>query len=233
MSLFLPQAVLFDLDGTLVDSAPDLTTAVNRMLVELDRAPMSVDQVRNWIGNGARRLVARALAGRRDIDEEPAETAAALELFFTHYADCLDDQAIPYPGVVEGLERLRDLGMPMGVVTNKPTAFTGPLLEALELAEYFAVSVSGDTLPVRKPDPAPLRLGAEQLGVAIERCWYVGDSAADRDAAAAAGALLIRVPYGYPGDESVFADHPTARTLAVNELAETVARLGTTAAQAG
>ncbi len=234
MPLFTPQAVLFDLDGTLVDSAPDLTTGVNRMLADLDRSPISEEAVREWIGNGARRLVARALTGQRDVAEEPAEMAEAMESFFRHYMDCLVDRSRVYPGVTEGLERLQALSLPLGVVTNKPTAFTGPLLAGLGLERFFSVLVSGDTLSVKKPDPAPLVHGAEQLGVAIERSFYVGDSAADRDAAKAAGALLIRVPYGYPGDVTVFADHPAELTLDIAALAERIESLqAQSAAKAG
>lgn len=215
-------AVLFDLDGTLVDSAPDLTTAINRMLADRQRSPMTEDRVREWIGNGARKLVARALAGKRDIQSEPAETEAALARFFVHYTDCLVDKSVLYPGVHAGLKRLQALGLPLGVVTNKPGRFTVPLLEAMGLAEYFSVVVSGDTLPVRKPDPAPLLYAAEGLKVAIQRCIYVGDSVADRGAAEAAGALLVRVPYGYPGEVSAFAGHPQRLTLRVDELADQI-----------
>lgn len=215
-------AVLFDLDGTLVDSAPDLTTAVNRMLADRQRSPMSEARMREWIGNGARKLVARALAGQRHIASEPAETEDALAQFFVHYTDCLVDKSVLYPGVRVGLERLKALGLPLGVVTNKPGRFTDPLLKAMDLAEFFPVVVSGDTLTVRKPDPAPLLHAASALNVPIERCVYVGDSLADRGAADAAGALLVRVPYGYPGEESAFAGHPQRLTMRVDELAEQI-----------
>ncbi|MEX0383233.1 phosphoglycolate phosphatase [Spiribacter sp. 1M153] len=211
--------LLFDLDGTLVDSAPDLATAVNHSLADLGHAALSETRVRQWIGDGARRLVARAIAGRRDIDAEPPETEAALARFFVHYHDCLCDRSQLYPGVRDGLDRLRALGRPMAVVTNKPAAFTGPLLEALGIAGYFGATVSGDTLGVKKPDPAPLIHAADQLGVAVGDCLYVGDSAADQGAAAAAGMPLVRVPYGYPGDDAIFADHPAAMTLTIDQLA--------------
>ncbi len=222
MQLFMPQAVLFDLDGTLVDSAPDLTTGVNRMLADLGRAPISEDSVREWIGNGARRLVARALTGQRDVAEEPAEMAEAMDSFFRHYRDCLVDRSQVYPGVFDGLQRLVEMAIPLGIVTNKPSAFTQPLLEGMGLEGFFQVLVSGDTLAVKKPDPAPLLHAAEQLGVTAAESFYVGDSAADRGAAEAAGALLIRVPYGYPGDESVFEGHPAALTLDVASLATAI-----------
>jgi len=211
--------LLFDLDGTLVDSAPDLTTAVNRSLADRGAAALDETRVRQWIGDGARRLVARALAGRRDIDVEPAGTEPALARFFVHYHDCLCDRSALYPGVREGLERIRALGLPMAVVTNKPAAFTAPLLEALGIDGFFGVTVSGDTLGVKKPDPAPLVHAADRLGVATEACLFVGDSAADQAAAAAAGMPLVRVPYGYPGDDAIFAGHPAAMTLTIDQLA--------------
>ena len=223
MSLSRPEALLFDLDGTLVDSAPDLTTAVNRMLVDLDREPLQESQVRDWIGNGARRLVARALAGKRDIDVDPDGTDTALQRFFVHYHETLVDQSCVYPGVLEGLERLQALALPMAIVTNKPTAFTAPLVEAMGLTEFFSVSVSGDTLAVKKPHPGPLEHAAKQLGVDIKRSIYVGDSRADVDAATAAGSVMVRVPYGYSGGDAVVANHPTELTLTVLELAQALA----------
>ncbi|TQE99957.1 MAG: phosphoglycolate phosphatase [Spiribacter salinus] len=223
MTLFMPDAVLFDLDGTLVDSAPDLTTAVNRMLTELGRAAITESRVREWIGHGARRLVARALAGQRDIVTEPPETEAAMARFFVHYHACLVDTTILYPGVREALPELQAMGLAMGLVTNKPEAFTTPLVSALGLDPFLSVSVSGDTLAVKKPDPAPLQHAAQQMGVAVDRCLYVGDSRADLDAADAAGMMMVRVPHGYPGGADAFADRPQLLTLTVPELAK---RLG-------
>lgn len=214
-----PQAVLFDLDGTLVDSAPDLATAVNRTLAELGRPPVSESRVRRWVGNGARRLVARALAGQREVAQEPPELDAALARFFEHYADCLVDRSVPYPGVRPGLDVLHGLGLPLGVVTNKPARFTAPLLEALALRDYFGVLVSGDTLAVKKPDPAPLRHAAAALGMGPEHCLLVGDSRADLEAALAAGMPMVRVPYGYPGGDATFADHPDLDVASVDQLA--------------
>ncbi|PWG61268.1 phosphoglycolate phosphatase [Sediminicurvatus halobius] len=214
-----PAAVLFDLDGTLVDSAPDLATAVNRTLAELGHAPVVEDTVRVWIGNGARTLMARALAGRRELVEEPPGLEAALERFFQHYRDCLVDRSRPYPGVRTGLDTLRGLGLPLGVVTNKPERFTAPLLEALDLAEYFRVLVGGDTLPVKKPDPAPLEHAARALAVPVADCLLVGDSRADLDAALAAGMPMVRVPYGYPGGDATFEDHPELEVASVDQLA--------------
>jgi len=223
VTLFMPDAVLFDLDGTLVDSAPDLTTAVNRMLTERGHAEITESQAREWIGHGARRLVARALAGQRDFVTEPPETDAAMAQFFVHYHACLVDTTTLYPGVTEALRQLQTLGLSMGLVTNKPEAFTTPLVSALGLDPFLSVSVSGDTLAVKKPDPAPLQHAAKQLGLAVDRCLYVGDSRADLDAADAAGMMMVRVPHGYPGGNDAFAGRPQLFTLTVPELAE---RLG-------
>jgi len=219
-----PAALLFDLDGTLVDSAPDLTTAVNRMLADQGGTPVQEAQVRQWIGNGARRLVARALTGDRQVDADPPGIGRAFEHFLGHYRDCLHDQTRLYPGVIEALGRLQAMGLPLGIVTNKPGAFTQPLLQAMGLADFMAVSVSGDTLPVKKPDPAPLRHAAERLGVAANHCWFVGDSRADADAAAAAGMPMIRVPWGYPGDAEAFAAHPDLPVMTFQELADQLER---------
>ena len=224
MSLFLPQAVLFDLDGTLVDSAPDLTTAVNRMLADLARPAIAERQVREWIGNGARRLVARALAGQRDLQAEPPGTEAALGHFFRHYQVCLHDRTTLYPGVHAALTALQGLGLALGIVTNKPAAFTGPLLAAMDLARFMGVSVSGDTLAVKKPDPAPVQHAADRLGIPVRDCVFVGDSRADAEAARAAGARMIRVPWGYPGGPEAFADHPDLPVLTLEALADQLAQ---------
>lgn len=223
MSLARPQAVLFDLDGTLVDSAPDLTTAINRMLDELGRTRLEQGQVRDWIGNGARQLVARALLGQRAVNVEPQETDAALTRFLVHYQTSLVEQSLLYPGVREGLETIYALHLPMAIVTNKPGAFTQPLIEALGLAAFFPICVSGDTLAVKKPDPAPLIHAAKQLGVDIRQSIYVGDSRADVDAANAAGATMVRVPYGYSGGDELVAAHPSTLTFTVMELATELA----------
>ena len=191
------QAVLFDLDGTLVDSAPDLALAVDRMLGEMGREPAGESRVRCWVGNGARRLVERALTGHLDGRVEAAELEPALERFFEHYAECLVEYTQPYPGVVEALDQLEPRGLRLAVVTNKPARFTMPLLAHLGLRRHFHAVVSGDTLARRKPDPGPLLLAAEQCGVAPGAALMVGDSENDVRAARAAGMPVACVPYGY------------------------------------
>lgn len=202
------QAVLFDLDGTLVDSAPDLALAVDRMLRDLGQESVGEERVREWVGNGARRLVERALTGRLDGRLEADQLEPALEIFFGHYADCLVESTCAYPGVTEALEQLHLRGLPLAVVTNKPARFTMPLLAHLGLRRYFHAVVSGDTLPHRKPDPGPLLLAAEQCGVAPGAALMVGDSDNDVRAARAAGMPVACVPYGYNHGDDIAAAGP-------------------------
>ncbi|MGD8710939.1 MAG: phosphoglycolate phosphatase [Ectothiorhodospiraceae bacterium] len=199
-----PGAVLFDLDGTLVDSAPDLAQAVNAMLRALDRETAAEDDVRAWVGNGARRLVMRALTGSFDEEPETVLLNRALALFFDFYAEHLCERSALYPGVRDCLETLASDRVPLAVVTNKPTRFTGPLLAALGVEGYFHALVSGDTLTVKKPDPAPLRHAANLCKVDAERCVMVGDSMADLRAAREANMPMVCVSYGYHLGGDVF-----------------------------
>lgn len=189
--------VLFDLDGTLVHSAPDLAAAVNLMLHELGLPEHPVERVAGWIGNGMLRLVKRGLTGQRDGEPDPALFERGVESFKRHYAANLAVRTRPYPGMVEALDDLTGHGFLLGCVTNKLSAFTRPLLEQLDLMKYFRVVVAGDTLPVRKPDPLPLLHASREAGVEPARAVMVGDSATDLNAARAAAMPAIAVTYGY------------------------------------
>ncbi|WP_404365283.1 phosphoglycolate phosphatase [Marinobacter sp.] len=196
-----PRTILFDLDGTLVDSAPDLAASVDQMLRALGRPAAGEESVRQWVGNGAAILVRRALAGRVDYDNGPVleetDFRQALDLFYTAYADRNGRHSSVYPGVIPFLQAALDHGCRLGVVTNKPGAFTGHLLELMELDHWFEIAVSGDTLPVRKPDPAPLHHAIEFLGGETTTTLMVGDSATDVQAAGFAGVAVVAVRYGY------------------------------------
>lgn len=200
------RAVLFDLDGTLVDSAPDIAAAADRALVDCGVEARGVERIRGYIGGGAEKLIHRCLTERMDGRAEPALFEAAYDAFFRHYAAELTTHTRPYPGVVDTLEALRARGYALGCVTNKPGRFTGPLLEALALAPYFEVTVAGDTLAVKKPDPAPLLHALSALGVATPHATMVGDSLADLNAARAAGMRVLCVSYGYSPNARL-ADH--------------------------
>ncbi len=213
----LPRLVMFDLDGTLVDSVPDLATAVDRMLVELGREPAGVERVRQWVGNGARVLVRRALAGglgHSAVGE--AESDEALARFLDIYADCHELITL-YPGVHELLEALSTAAVELAVVTNKPERFVAPLLEQVGLGGYFRWIIGGDTLPQQKPDPAALLQVMRLAGVTAAQSLFVGDSRNDVLAARAAGVPCVAVSYGYNHGRPIAEEEPQ---LVVDSMAE-------------
>lgn len=190
------KAVLLDLDGTLVDTAPDIATAANRMLASLGRAAVPESRVAGFIGQGIANLVRRVLAETGD--GTPGDCfARAHALFEDAYLEHIADRSRPYPGVVEGLDRFRAAGFPLGCVTNKASRFTLKLLRATGLRPYFGAVVSGDDVVNRKPAPDALLAAAAALGVQAREAWMIGDSAADVRAARAAGCPVAVVPYGY------------------------------------
>jgi phosphoglycolate phosphatase len=192
-----PRLVLLDLDGTLVDTVPDLAFCVDQTLRRLNKEPAGEQSVRGWVGNGVDVLLCRALTGRMDGSPDAAELATARELFLELYAIHTSRRSRVYPGVRNGLSFLSEHGATLGCVTNKPARFTERLLRDMGLYAHFALVVSGDTLPVKKPDPRPLLHAAEQLGFDPADSLLVGDSEADVGAARAADFRVICVSYGY------------------------------------
>lgn len=193
----LPRLVMFDLDGTLIDSVPDLAAAVDRMLLELGRPPAGLEAVRHWVGNGAQVLVRRALAGgieHQDVDDALAERGLAL--FMEAYAQS-HELTVVYPGVQDTLLWLRKQGVEMALITNKPERFIGPLLDQMKLGRYFRWIIGGDTLPQKKPDPAALLFVMRMAGVTPAQSLFVGDSRSDVLAAKAAGVQCVGLSYGY------------------------------------
>lgn len=189
--------VVYDLDGTLVDSAPQIAAAVNAMLADLGLPPRSPEEIRCYIGDGVETLARRAVAGDLEGAVEPTLAERALARLLEHYAR-IDVRATPlFPGVRDTLSELGALGVRQACLTNKNRAFTEPLLDALDLARHFDLVVCGDDLPRRKPDPAPLRHILARLGVAPERALFVGDSAVDVATARAAGVPVAAVRHGY------------------------------------
>ena len=194
---FTAQAVLIDLDGTLLDTAADLAAAVNGMLADLDRAPLTQQVVATYVGKGAEVLVHRALGGGVDARVEAALHAQGLVAFHHHYLRENGVSARPYEGVREGLEALREKGFKLACVTNKPQVFADPLLERTGLAHAFEFVLGGDALARKKPDPLPMLHAAERLGAAPAQTVAIGDSVNDALAARAAGMTVFAVPYGY------------------------------------
>jgi phosphoglycolate phosphatase len=192
-----PGMILIDVDGTLVDSVPDLTFCVDEMMKQLGREPWGEARVRNWVGNGVERLVERALTGELDGEPDKAAYDTAYPIFLELYADNTSKRSRLYPGVREGLDYLTGAGYRLGCVTNKAERFTVPLLKDLGVYDDFRIVVSGDTLPYKKPHPAPLLHAAEFFKVAPEKSLMVGDSISDVKAARAAGFMIACVPYGY------------------------------------
>jgi phosphoglycolate phosphatase len=190
-------ALLFDLDGTLVDTAPDLARALNRVLRALDCPTVTLENTRSWIGNGMRRLLERALPEDSEKETGPEFVDRGVALFEPFYAEAVWTDSACYPGVVDGLAELKRTGYKMGCVTNKPRSCTGALLEHSGLADFFEVVVAGDDLVETKPAPTPLLYAADQLQAGPEDCVVIGDSRNDVDAARAAGMAVLVVTWGY------------------------------------
>ncbi|MEO1767334.1 phosphoglycolate phosphatase [Thiobacter aerophilum] len=191
------KAVVVDLDGTLLDTAPDLAAAANRMLADLGRPPVPMEVLKTYIGNGVSRLVKRVLTGDMQAEPDPELFDHALKLYQRHYALHVADASRPFPGVREGLEAMKAAGFNLACITNKAEQFTIPLLLATHLHGYFELILSGDTLPRKKPDPLPLLHACEHFRIAPQELLLIGDSLNDAQAARAAGCHIFVVPYGY------------------------------------
>lgn len=192
------RAVLIDLDGTLLDTVLDLHAAANAMLDDLGRQEVAVEAIRSYVGRGIPNLVKRVLAGTMEAANDAAPPPAkALASFRYHYAAENGRNAILFPGVIEGLDAFKAMGLPLGVITNKAEAFTLPLLDHTGLTPYFDVVVSGDLLPRPKPDPMPLLWASGRLGVSPAHVLMIGDSLHDFHAGRSAGCRVFLVPYGY------------------------------------
>ena len=190
------RAALIDLDGTLLDTAPDLAAAVNAMLAELGLNALPAATVRAFIGSGIVRLVERSLQAA-GLSLPCAQLERALRSFGAHYRRVNGSSSAPFPGVIEALERMRAGGLRLACVTNKAAAFTAPLLEKSGLARFFDAVVTADQVGARKPHPEPFLLACRELGVEPAAAAAIGDSANDAEGARAAGCRVLLVSYGY------------------------------------
>lgn len=221
-----PDLVLIDVDGTLVDSVPDLHYCVNAMMEQLSMPPHREATVREWVGNGVERLVRRSLIGTLNGEPDDALFRKAYPIFLKLYEENVSARSRLYPGVKEGLAWLKAQNFKIGCVTNKAAQFTEPLLKDLGIYREFGIVVSGDTLPQKKPDPAPLLHVAKHFGVAPARSLVIGDSVSDVKAARAAGFGIVCMSYGYNHGQDIRTAHPDA---VIDSMAEFPSVIGPTA----
>ena len=195
--MFSPKMILMDLDGTLVDSVPDLAYCIDEMMRSMGRPTHGEERVRDWVGNGVERLVRRALTGHLDGEPADEEFERAYPMFLDLYIQNTSKRSALYPGIREGLDWLESKGYMLGCVTNKAAQFTEPLLRDLKVRDYFGLVIAGDTLPRKKPDPLPLLHAAEYFRVPPAESLMVGDSMSDVKASRAAGFSIVCMSYGY------------------------------------
>jgi phosphoglycolate phosphatase len=206
-----PELILIDVDGTLVDSVPDLAYCIDEMMKQLDMPVRGIDAVREWVGNGVETLTKRALVNALSGEPDAGLFAKAMPIFNALYAVNNSQRSNLYPGVLEALEAFKaDPDYRVGCVTNKAARFTIPILEDLGIKDFFEIIVCGDTLEKKKPDPLPLLHVAEKLGIKPENALMLGDSMSDVKAARAAGFKIVCMSYGYNHGEDIRDYNPDA-----------------------
>ncbi len=208
--IFTPKLVMIDVDGTLVDSVPDLAWCVDETMKEIGLPIRGEPAVRQWVGNGVVRLMERAIANDLNAEHDTALFEKGMPIFNALYADNNAKRSGLYEGVKEGLAYLKSLDLKVGCITNKDERFTLPILRDLDIIDAFEIIISGDTLEKKKPDPLPLLHGAKELGVKAEDSLMLGDSRSDVKAARAAGFDIICMSYGYNHGEDIRNYHPDA-----------------------
>ena len=222
MAISKPEMILIDVDGTLVDSVPDLAYCVDQMMLQLGLSVRGEQAVRHWVGNGVERLVKRALLNQLDGEPEQALYEQALPIFRALYAQNTSKRSHLYAGVQQGLDYMRQSGYRLGCVTNKASEFTLPILRDLGVQDYFEVVICGDDTPRKKPDPLPLLTAAERLSVKPQNSLMLGDSQSDVKAARAAGFQIICMSYGYNHGEDIRSFDPDAVIDTFTELQQLI-----------
>lgn len=205
------RVILFDLDGTLIDSVPQLFLAVQHALMETSQEKVTLDDVRTWIGNGAEVLLKRAYCRQYHFDDnqiDPHRFQQMKTAFNQHYTNGIHENYALYPAVKETLSSLKTAGFDLAVVTNKPDEFVQPLLKSAGIADYFSYTLGGGVLAQKKPDPAPLIYLCEKFSVQPQDALMVGDSKNDIEAAKAAGIPVVGLTYGYNHGEPIENSQP-------------------------
>ena len=220
MKTFQPKLIMIDVDGTLVDSVPDLAYCIDEMMQKLGLQKWGEDKVRHWVGNGVPKLVERALSGELEGRLIKEVFDVAYPIFLDLYEDNNAQRSYLYDGVREGLDYLKSQGYQLGCVTNKSEQFTHPLLKALGIFNDFKIIISGDTLAKRKPDPMPLLYCAEHFNLKPEECLMLGDSVSDVKAARAAGFDIICMSYGYNHGNDIADENPDLVIDSMSQLSD-------------
>lgn len=206
------QLLIFDFDGTLIDSVPDLAAAINIMLEQLGLPTYSLETIKGWVGNGSRLLVERALVGKTEVGENELtqlEADHAEQLFLDAYSNLKASKTVAYPDVDKGLKQLHDAGFTLALVTNKPIRFVPKILRSFGWQDWFVVVLGGDSLPTKKPDPAPLLHVCDKLGVMPDKTVMIGDSKNDILAGQNAGMDTLALSYGYNYGQDIRDFQPT------------------------
>jgi len=220
MKTFQPKLIMIDVDGTLVDSVPDLAYCIDEMMQKLGLQKWGEVKVRHWVGNGIPKLVERALTG--ELEGRPIKEVfdIAYPIFLDLYEDNMAEKSYLYDGVREGLDYLKSQEYQLGCVTNKSEQFTHPLLKVLGIFNDFKIIISGDTLAKRKPDPMPLIYCAEHFNLKPEECLMLGDSVSDVKAARAAGFDIICMSYGYNHGNDIGDENPDLVIDSMSQLSD-------------
>ena len=217
-----PDMVLIDVDGTLVDSVPDLAWCVDAMMRELGMPERGEKRVRHWVGNGVERLVQRALVNQLDGEPETELYEKALPIFRDLYSENTSKRSCLYDGVNQALDFLKTTGVRMGCVTNKASQFTLPLLQDLGVRDYFEIVICGDEVEHKKPHPLPLLMAAEKLGTSPQASMMIGDSMSDVNAARAAEFQIVCMSYGYNHGEDISDYDPDAVIDSMDEIRDII-----------
>jgi len=207
------QLLIFDFDGTLIDSVPDLADATNAMLTTLGKETYPIETIRNWIGNGSRLLVERALVGKVEVADSELtveEADHAERVFLDAYNKLSGSKTVAYPDVDEGLKKLHAAGYTLALVTNKPIRFVPKILQSFGWQDLFSEVMGGDSLPVKKPDPAPLLHVCKSLDISAEQAIMIGDSRNDMLAGQNANMDTLGLSYGYNYGQDIRELNPTA-----------------------
>ena len=220
MKTFQPKLIMIDVDGTLVDSVPDLAYCIDEMMQKLGLQKWGETKVRHWVGNGIPKLVERALTGELEGRSIKEVFDIAYPIFLDLYEDNTAQRSYLYDGVREGLDYLKSQRYQLGCVTNKSEQFTHPLLKALGIFNDFKIIISGDTLAKRKPDPMPLLYCAERFNLKPEECLMLGDSVSDVKAARAAGFDIICMSYGYNHGNDIADENPDLVIDSMSQLSD-------------